>query len=100
MKEIKFVSYDGAFPCLCHGTLVLEIDGKTVKFGPNEDCDYPEFWDTGGRIGRNGNWQMWAEHGPWKARFPQDTEFSENDRQRLLEVFQDNVPEGCCGGCI
>jgi len=27
---VKFVSYDGAYPNLCAGTLVLEIDGKQI----------------------------------------------------------------------
>lgn len=100
MKEIKFVSYDGAYPNLCRGTLVLEIDGKTVRFGNNEDCDYPDFWYSGGRICRGKNWNMWAERGPWKAGFSSDTPFTEEEQKQLLKVFQDNVHEGCCGGCI
>lgn len=27
MRNINFISYDGKWPCLCLGTLVLEIDG-------------------------------------------------------------------------
>ena len=33
--NVKFVSYDGRFPNLCSGSLVLEIDDKEYKFGDN-----------------------------------------------------------------
>lgn len=29
---VEFVSYDGDFPNLCSGTLVLRIDGEKVTF--------------------------------------------------------------------
>lgn len=31
MRDIKFVSYNGIFPNLCSGTLVLSVDGNTVS---------------------------------------------------------------------
>lgn len=32
MYRVKFVSYDGEYPNLCSGTLVLNVDGKDVTF--------------------------------------------------------------------
>ena len=33
MEHVKFVSYDGEYPNLCTGTLVLNIDGTDYSFG-------------------------------------------------------------------
>jgi len=30
--RVKFVSYNGHYPNLCSGNLVLEIDGENVRF--------------------------------------------------------------------
>lgn len=32
-NHVKFISYDGKYPCLCMGTLILEIDGTKYSFG-------------------------------------------------------------------
>ena len=33
MKDrLKFISYDGKFPNLCSGTLVMNLDGKDITF--------------------------------------------------------------------
>lgn len=31
-EHVKFISYDGTYPCLCMGTLILEIDGERHTF--------------------------------------------------------------------
>lgn len=48
---IKFISYDGKYPCLCIGTLCIEVNGKQYFFeqamrsgggiygGPHTDWD-------------------------------------------------------------
>lgn len=33
IKHVEFVDYNGKCPCLCMGTLTLNIDGKFVRFG-------------------------------------------------------------------
>ena len=58
MNKIEFVSYNGRYPNLCSGTLVVEIDGKKVTFGwtnpaswmKEEKADYPRFWCSGGSV--------------------------------------------------
>ncbi len=47
--SVEFVSYDGTYPNLCSGTLVVKIDGAEVSFGWN-GCDYPPFWISGGGV--------------------------------------------------
>ncbi len=74
--EVKFISYTGKSPNLCRGILTLSIHEKEYAFGPhfkkgiNEPL-YPQFWRSGGSCG-----------------------FTDN------EIFNENVPFGCCGGCL
>lgn len=115
---IEFVSYDGTFPCLCMGTLKVKIDGKKVIFSDSAEyceCDgdeliykencYPQFWETGGAVKCNDYWDMWTVKGDWKVFL------TEAERKcftpelidmldDLIKVFNENVPQGCCGGCI
>lgn len=51
-SHVKFVSYDGKYPSLCFGTLVLEIDGKKVTFG---EKGYGRFWESSGSVSFSGN---------------------------------------------
>lgn len=39
---VEFISYDGAFPNLCSGTLVLKINGKRREFPSG--CLISEGW--------------------------------------------------------
>lgn len=39
--HVKFISYDGKYPCLCMGMLILEIDGTKHSFG--NKGKFPEF---------------------------------------------------------
>lgn len=42
---IEFVSYDGKFPTLCSGLLVVRIDGRMYAFCPYSDRSmYRSFW--------------------------------------------------------
>lgn len=95
--HVEFVSYNGSWPNLCSGLLVLKIDGVTVRFG-NRDiyktAEYPRFWESGGSCSlselRTGEWQIDVDELPEKFR----QYAAEIDR-----VFNDNVEYGCCGGC-
>jgi len=88
---IEFVSYDGAYPNLCSGTLVLKIDGKEVTF-PNY-C-----MSSGGSVWFDEDWGEHIEDGPWTlSDIP--AEYA-HLKAEIEDVINDNVSEGCCGGCI
>ena len=116
-NNIEFIDYDGGFPCLCMGTLKVKINGKEVIFSDSgEYCEYdekkdkmiykencyPTFWASGGRIVSDGDWGLSAEYGEWYTsitteKYPQEILDMMDD---LIKIFNDNVPQGCCGGCI
>lgn len=91
-SKVKFVSYTGKWPNLCTGTLTLEIDGKLVRFGLNEE--YHKFWSSGGRCSIRG-----IEHGEWIIDVEDIPEQYRKYADEMDRVFNANVEFGCCGGC-
>ena len=91
--KIEFVSYDGAWPNLCSGTLIIKVDGKTYSF------KYAMI--SGGHIcgGPHTDWDMWSEQGPWELNLEEHPEL-EQYKEEITRVVNENVPQGCCGGCI
>ena len=89
-RIVEFVSYDGKFPCLCAGTLILRINGEEVNLG--------KCLQSGGAV----DWTAedpWDEvqHGEWLVRVPEEyAEFSDE----IDKVVNENIPWGCCGGCL
>lgn len=88
---VEFVSYDGKWPCLCYGTLIIKVNGKTYSF--------QEAMISGGRIMRNEEWDMWAEQDDWEINLEEHPEL-EQYKEEITRVVNENVPQGCCGGCI
>lgn len=89
--EIK-IEYDGKYPCLCMGHLIVWIDDVKWDFGRYS-------LSSGGHIHRNENWDMWATEGEWSIdEFPKD--FPNELKELVLLKINEEIPHGCCGGCI
>lgn len=86
-NNVKFISYDGAYPNLCSGILVLQIDGKNVVF--------PRYSMTSGG-GLSANYEGTCS-GEWSVDVPEEYE---QYAKEITDVVNANVPHGCCGGCI
>jgi hypothetical protein len=107
---IEFVSYTGKFPNLCSGILTVRVDGKTWHFGyPWKIADrelvprLPPFWESGGCAGVTEDLDEFCAEGPWKMDDPNEKDYPPEVFARLpdiLAVMNENVPHGCCGGCI
>jgi hypothetical protein len=98
--KLEFISYDGAYPNLCRGNLVVKIGKRTVKFG---DGGYPPFWMSGGKMSFT-NEGACAVKADWELinYFISDPypKYIKKELHNLLALFNDNVRKGCCGGCI
>jgi len=88
---VEFVSYDGSFPCLCSGNLVLKINGKEVTLRHcMASCGSVYFSEKAGDYG--------VDEGLWMIKNLPDE--LEQYRKEIEDCVNDNVPHGCCGGCI
>ena len=88
--DVEFVSYTGKPPTFCHGDLTLLINGeKRVFHDALLSC---------GTVYLNGDWSRWiVRKAPWKVRLPYDlSEYGEI----IEECVNENIPWGCCGGCV
>ena len=87
---LKFVSYDGDYPNLCSGKLIMSLDGVKIE------------WPKGAlRSGGTISWDDDVERiaGDWTIRrWPAD--FPEALKTEAVELVNDNIPLGCCEGCL
>ena len=86
---IKFIKYDGKYPNLCSGILTLEINGKKRK-----DIKIR----TLGNAGFTKDWNEFVQLGEWEIdELPEDLQYLELEIEKIVN---ENVPLGCCGGCL
>lgn len=91
MAKIE-VKYDGSYPNLCSGKLILTIDGKEWIF-PN--CCL----GSGGSVSFDDEWYECVTSGEWTiTEYPKD--FPEELKQAAEDAVNENVSWGCCGGCV
>lgn len=118
--RVKFISYTGKYPNLCSGVLTLEIDGKECKFGHNSDYSHYDhnlkkwvytdedsgnpnhdaFWESGGNCGFRNNYEEYVNTGEWRIIASDLPEEFRELAGEIDAVFNENVPYGCCGGCL
>lgn len=90
--SLEFVSYDGAYPNLCAGTLILRMGGSEIVF-PSHSLS------SGGSAGFDSDWNDHVDSGPWSiSDWPAG--FPESLKQRAEDLVNENVGPGCCGGCL
>lgn len=92
MSRVSFVSYDGAYPNLCSGTLILAVDGVSIQF--------PSWClSSGGSVSFDEDWNEDVTEGEWGVSdWPED--FPDELKDEALSVINENIHYGCCGGCV
>jgi len=86
------IVYDGSFPNLCRGTLLAEVDGKLWEF-PRHSLR------SGGYVLFDDDWGEHISCGKWEVEeWPEG--FPEEHKAAVEAVVNEEVPCGCCGGCV
>lgn len=120
-NRVEFVSYDGEWPNLCRGVLTLKIDNEIVKFGhhymncrrdeaddrwiysdedPNNP-NYSSFWSSGGSCGFENDYRdSYVLSGEWEIDVDELPEKYWDLADELDRIINENIPQGCCGGCL
>lgn len=87
---VEFVSYDGDYPHLCLGKLVIKVNGEEITL--------ENYLISGGQCWFDADDNEVVEKGDWRiGLLPDDLE---QYRDEILRVVNENVEHGCCGGCI
>ena len=87
--KIKFISYDGRYPNLCSGRLTIEINGKMYSDGFE--------LRSGGGVTFDEDWSEIVTDGEWSVSVPPELE---KYKEQITDIVNENVPQGCCGGCV
>ena len=88
-EVVEFVSYDGKYPNLCIGELVLKIDGEIVSLG--------RCLCSGGSVWFDDDCAEHIDEGEWSVDVPKRYEHLKDE---ITKVVNENVEYGCCGGCV
>ncbi len=86
------IEYDGSFPNLCRGQLLVIINGEKWFF---PDCCLK----SGGYVFFDKERMEHIESGPWTIEeWPEN--FPEELKDKVTEAVNEGVSKGCCGGCV
>jgi hypothetical protein len=92
MSRLKFISYNGSYPNLCSGELILSLDGIDIIF--------PDYClQSGGSVSFDEDWNESVWCGEWSiTNWPEN--FPEELKLEAISLVNDNIRQGCCGGCV
>lgn len=85
------IKYDGEYPNLCMGHLIVIVDGIEYDFG--EYC-----LSSGGSVTFDEEWNETVTKGEWSVDFPEN--FPCDLKEEVLDKINEEIPHGCCGGCV
>ena len=86
------IQYDGKWPNLCSGKLVVITDDDLWEF--------PSYClSSGGGVSFNEDWEESVWSGPWTVNeWPKD--FPEELKLPVTQAINEQIDWGCCGGCV
>ena len=93
MSDKIEIAYDGSYPNLCRGELIVTINDE-------KEWIFPDYClSSGGDVSFDDDWNEDVTEGEWSIEeWPKN--FPEDKKEAVLEAVNETVPFGCCGGCV
>lgn len=91
--KIEFVSYTGKWPALCMGTLTFKVNDKQYEIR-----NLIAGGETGFKHGYSG--EPYIRKGPWSLYEDSLPDELKPCKRLITKMVNENVEQGCCGGCI
>ena len=94
------IEYDGSFPNLCRGKLSVIIDDGGLL---NKVFNMDHCLASSGSVSFDENWLEHVTSGKWVWSFYDDSDIPKGFKPYMdatLEVINEQIPHGCCGGCV
>jgi len=86
------IEYDGSYPNLCRGQLIVTIDEKRWDFGFHS-------LSSGGSVWFDSDWNEHVGSGFWTvSEWPKD--FPDSLKEAVTDAINNQISYGCCGGCV
>ena len=90
---VEYVSYDGEWPNLCSGSLVIKVNG--------EEYALPRYiLKSGGQVSFDKDWSANVTEGSWSINDRSLPDELKPYWYEIQEIANYNIPWGCCGGCV
>ena len=89
--KVKFIAYDGEYPNLCAGALEIEVNGESYILD--------HILISGGRVWFDEDWEDHVDKGMWSVNLSDYPELQQYEDE-ITDIVNENIPYGCCGGCI
>lgn len=91
-ENVEFVSYNGEFPNLCRGELIIRVNGKEYNCGKCLDSGGECYYDDD--LGESVMICKWTVD---ESKLPIEIKHLHKE---IEKVVNENVEFGCCGGCF
>ncbi len=89
---IEFVSWTQQSYAWCGSDVTIKVNGKEITL------KRPLI--SGGNVWFDDDWGEHVEDGPWSIREDALPNNLKAHIKKIEEVVNENIPEGCCGGCV
>ena len=93
IAEDMTIEYNGEYPNLCSGELIVKIGLKTWNMG--------SILSSGGSVSFSDDWDECVTSGPWEIEMNSlPSDFPKDLYDKLKELVNEEIRWGCCGGCV
>ena len=102
VEEYLFIKVDFGLPLWQQKKVIQKVESEHLlkeisahQYANKYTTDYPKFWSSGGVCNSES-----CSTNEWEIDVRELPEIYRKYAAEIDRIFNDNVPHGCCGGCL